>query len=439
MSIWTSLEPGSITVDPGSTGSLTLRLRNTTDLVEEYRIAVAGDAGRWAQVEPQVVRLYPGTTGTVQITFAPPRSPDAAAGSHPFAVEVAPTEQPQLKTVVEGNLTLTPFSELRAELLPPTVRGRFGARPKFAVDNFGNTKVTASLVGKDNGGQLRFELLPANVQIEPGRAAWVKGRVRPPRVAWFGSRESHPYSVDVQRSGTEPMTVNGTYVQLALLPRWLLGFFSLLVAGAMAFAVAWFVFVPQYASRARDGITPLNPTGNQIAMPTPTADVPKDQKPPKDKNPQPSDSPDDQKKSGGGGGGGNKPKKKSVTWVTLVNGENHGCLDNASDGSSVYVMQCNEGDNQSWAWIKQDRQGQDWKLKNKKNGMCLSERGEQGYLVSSVNTAMADCGEADLWGRESDCVRNRKTESCLDTAEDGHAVYLFNRNEGDNQRWRTVH
>ncbi|TYK51325.1 hydrogenase expression protein [Actinomadura decatromicini] len=265
MSIWSSLDPASATVDPGAAATVTLRLRNTTDLVEEYRVSVAGGPAVWAAVEPRSLRLYPGTTGAVEITFRPPRTPDAPAGGHPFAVEVIPTEQPGDKTVVEGHLTVTPFTEVRAELLPHTVAGRFRAKPKFALDNLGNTRLTASLTGKDNTGQLGFELHPANVQVDPGRAAWVQGRIRPGSITWFGQRESHPYTVNVLRSGVEPVEVGGVFVQRAVMPRWLLGFMGVLVSAAVAFTIAWFVFDPKFGSRARDG--GMVPVGNPLSMP----------------------------------------------------------------------------------------------------------------------------------------------------------------------------
>ncbi|WP_147339563.1 COG1470 family protein [Actinomadura spongiicola] len=276
MSIWSSLDPASATVDPGDAATVTLKLRNTTDLVEEYRIGVAGGPGMWARVEPRTLRLYPGTTGTAEITFRPPRTPDAVAGGHPFAVEVTPTEQPAGKTVVEGHLTVTPFTEVRAELLPHTVRGRFRAKPKFAVDNLGNTRLTASLTGKDNSGRLGFELRPAHVQIEPGRAAWVQGRITPGAITWFGHRESHPYTLNVLRSGVEPVEVGGVFVQGAVMPRWLLGFLGLLVATAVAFTIAWFTFTPKFGSRARDGA--MVPVGNPLSLPGDKAPPP-DQKP----------------------------------------------------------------------------------------------------------------------------------------------------------------
>lgn len=265
VSIWSSLEPQSATVDPGKNTKVTLRVRNTGDLVEEYRIGVAGDPAVWARVEPATLRLYPGTTGTAEIVFAPPRTPDATAGGHPFAVEVTPTEQPGAKEVVEGHLTVTPFTVLRAELLPPAVRGRFRGKPKVAVDNLGNTKVTASLSGKDPGGQLGIDLHPANVQIDPGRAAWVDGRIKPGNITWFGQRESRPYTVRVQRSGREPVEVDGTFEQGAVMPRWLLGTGALILAAAVAFTVAWFTFKPNFNSRARDGA--MSPMGNPLAIP----------------------------------------------------------------------------------------------------------------------------------------------------------------------------
>ncbi|NED31276.1 peptidoglycan-binding protein, partial [Streptomyces sp. SID8499] len=221
MSLWTSLEPASATVDPGGSTRVRLRLRNTGDVVDEYRFEPVGDIAPWTTVEPQTLRLYPGTTGTVELTFAPPRTPDAIAGPNPYAVRITPTEHPEAVTVPEGNLTITPFTEVRAELVPPTVKGRFRGRPRLAVDNLGNTKVTASVSGSDNGDQLSYDLHPSNVQIEPGRAAFVKATLKPRKIIWFGSKEQRPYTLSVQRSGANPLPVEGTYLQRGFLPRWL--------------------------------------------------------------------------------------------------------------------------------------------------------------------------------------------------------------------------
>ncbi|MFB9510158.1 hydrolase [Streptomyces aurantiacus] len=272
MSLWTSLEPASATVDPGGSTTVRLRLRNTGDVVDEYRFEAVGPLAPWAVVEPQLLRLYPGTTGSVDLTFSPPRTPDATAGPNAYAVRITPTEHPEATTVPEGNLTITPFTEVRAELVPPTVKGRFRGRPKLAVDNLGNTKLTASLSGSDNGDQLSYDIHPSNVQIEPGRAAFVKTTLKPRQIIWFGSKESRPYTLAVQRSGVTPLDVEGTYVQRGFLPRWLATFLGIFMALALTFVMLWIAYKPQVRSAATEklqeaGISTLAPSPSPSLTP----------------------------------------------------------------------------------------------------------------------------------------------------------------------------
>ncbi|MEV1065176.1 hydrolase [Streptomyces sp. NPDC050263] len=283
MTLWTSLEPASVTVDPGSRATVRLRVRNTGDVVDEYRFEPVGSVAPWTTVEPPTLRLFPGTTGTVELTFAPPRTPDATAGPNAYAVRITPTEHPEAVTVPEGNLTITPFTEVRAELVPPTVKGRFRGRPRLAVDNIGNTKVTASLSGSDNGDRLSYELQPANVQIEPGRAVFVNTTLRPRQIIWFGSKEEQPYALNVQRSGAVPLSVDGTFVQRGFLPRWLATALSLTLALAIAFVMIWLTYKPQVRSLAQPkveeaGVSTLAPSPSAspdapALVPTPTAPV----------------------------------------------------------------------------------------------------------------------------------------------------------------------
>ncbi|MDV9177740.1 hydrolase, partial [Streptomyces sp. W16] len=276
MSLWTSLEPASATVDPGSSTRVRLRLRNTGDVVDEYRFEPVGSIAPWTTVEPQTLRLYPGTTGTVDLTFAPPRTPDAAAGPNPYAVRITPTEHPEAVTVPEGNLTITPFTEVRAELVPPTVKGRFRGRPRLAVDNLGNTKLTASISGNDNGDQLSYDIHPGNVQIEPGRAAFVKASLKPRKIIWFGPKEQRPYTLSVLRSGANPLPVEGTYLQRGFLPRWLATFLGAVLALALTFLMLWIAYKPQVKTSATEqlkdaGVSTLAPSPTLSAAPPPSA------------------------------------------------------------------------------------------------------------------------------------------------------------------------
>ncbi|MEU1087078.1 hydrolase [Streptomyces sp. NPDC005892] len=274
MNLWTSLEPASATVDPGGSTTVRLRLRNTGDVVDEYRFEVVGPLAPWALVEPQSLRLFPGTTGTVALSFSPPRTPDAAAGPHPYAVRVTPTEHPQATTVPEGNLTVTPFTEMRAELVPPTVKGRFRGRPRLAVDNLGNTKLTASVRGSDNGDQLSYDISPSNVQIDPGRAAFLQTTLKPRQIIWIGSKEDRPYTLAVQRSGATPLDVAGTYVQRSVLPRWLAALVSILLALTIAFVMIWRAYTPHVDTTATEKPQEAA-VGTLPPLPSPTPGAPK--------------------------------------------------------------------------------------------------------------------------------------------------------------------
>ena len=320
MSLWTSLEPASATVDPGGSTRVRLRLRNTGDVVDEYRFEPVGSIAPWTAVEPQTLRLYPGTTGTVDLTFTPPRTPDATAGPNPYAVRITPTEHPEAVTVPEGNLTITPFTEVRAELVPPTVKGRFRGRPQLAVDNLGNTRLTASISGSDNGDQLSYDIHPGNVQIEPGRAAFVKASLKPRKIIWFGPKEQRPYTLNVLRSGANPLPVEGTYLQRGFLPRWLATFLGAVLALALTFLMLWIAYKPQVRTAATEqlkdaGVSTLAPSPTLSAAPPPPSPVATSAAPAAETSTA---------AAGGGSGGGSgdsKPsaKPKPATAATAVN------------------------------------------------------------------------------------------------------------------------
>ncbi|MBL1068023.1 RICIN domain-containing protein [Streptomyces sp. 7-21] len=350
MSLWTSLEPSSATVEAGGSTRVRLRVRNTGDVVDEYRFEPVGNVAPWTTVEPQTLRLYPGTTGTVELTFAPPRTPDAAAGPNPYAVRIVPTEHPEAVTVPEGNLTIMPFTEVRAEIVPPTVKGRFRGRPRLAIDNLGNTLLTASVTGRDNGDQLSYDLQPSSVQIEPGRAAFIKGTLRPREIIWFGSKQSRPYTLAVQRSGAEPLPVEGTYVQRGFLPGWLATVLGITLALAVTFVMLWFLYAPDVRSLARED---SEETG-AVLEPEPTQTP--EQPPPPEPEDEEEEEEEEEEESGGDEAPPPPPEDPPVvpaTTVMLRNDVTLRCADipgyeEGQLNGPVQQSVCNQPDNQLW-------------------------------------------------------------------------------------------
>ncbi|MFG3249658.1 ricin-type beta-trefoil lectin domain protein [Streptomyces sp. NPDC048187] len=461
MNLWTSLEPASATVDPGSTARVRLRVRNTGDVVDEYRLEPVGDIAPWTTVEPQTLRLYPGTTGTVELTFAPPRTPDATAGPNPYAVRITPTEHPDAVTVPEGNLTITAFTEVRAELVPPVVKGRFRGRPRLAVDNLGNTKVTASVAGSDTGDHLAYEIRPSNVQIEPGRAAFVETTLKPKQVIWFGSKEERPYKLAVRRSGVDPTDVEGTYVQRGFLPRWLATFLGIAVALTVAFVMIWIAYKPQVRTSATEqtqqagaALAP-SPSATPQTLPSTAESAPVEQ--PKAQEPDARE-PED---GGGGGGGGNeapaprksekgtsggggeeKPAPKAPEPVapgtTIYGHASDRCIEVAGhkwrDGAPLQIADCTGKNWQKWDFRP------DGTIRSL--GLCMDATwgGTANGTVVQVAVCSGNPAQQFILAGPRDLV-NVQANKCVDVVDadngNGARLQLWECNGQDNQKWST--
>ncbi|WP_435137505.1 RICIN domain-containing protein [Actinacidiphila sp. bgisy144] len=455
MSLWTALEPPSATVDPGGSTTVRLRVRNTGDVVDEYRFEAVGNIAPWVRIEPQVLRLYPGTTDSILLTFAPPRTPDAVAGPNPYAIRVTPTESPEATTVPEGNLTITPFTAVRAEIVPPTVKGRFRGKPKLAVDNIGNTKLTASIRGADNGDQIGYDIHPANVQIEPGRAAFVKTTLRPRQIIWFGASQQRPYTLDVTRSGADPVSVDGKYVQRGFLPRWVAATFCALIGLVIAFTMFWLTHKPQVSSLA----TPkASPAAFSTLTPTPAAPTTPVTTPP---TTPATTAP--QSSSGGGGGGTTKPKSVlPATRVLLWNTTTDKCADipgsgDGQIGGAVNEFSCmgTDADNQLFDLeVRYQNQGPGgtklFQIRNDKDRLCmdLPDTGPQPVTTKIIEgrcTGTTDDNQLWWLAKQPDgayWIRNYASDNlCLDvsgesTGGDNTALTLFHCTDTDDQEWK---
>ncbi|MFA3872673.1 ricin-type beta-trefoil lectin domain protein [Streptomyces sp. MMCC 100] len=460
MSLWTSLEPASATVDPGSSTRVRLRVRNTGDVVDEYRFEPVGDTAPWTTVEPQTLRLYPGTTGTVELTFAPPRTPDAVAGPNPYAVRITPTEHPDAVTVPEGNLTITAFTEVRAELVPPTVKGRFRGRPRLAVDNLGNTKVTASVAGSDTGDHLSYEVRPSNVQIEPGRAAFVETTLKPKQVIWFGSKEERPYKLAVRRSGVDPTEVEGTYVQRGFLPRWLATFLGIAVALTVAFVMIWIAYKPQVRTSATEqtqqagaALAP-SPSVTPEALPSTAESAPAAE--PQVQEPATRESQDDGGDGGGeeapaprkseketsGGGDKEKPDVEASETVapgtTIYGHASDRCIEVAGhkwrDGAPLQIADCNGKNWQKWDFRP------DGTIRSL--GLCMDAAwgGTADGTVVQVAVCSGNPAQQFILAEPRDLV-NVQANKCVDVVDEktgnGARLQLRECNGHDNQKWST--
>ncbi|MFG2643344.1 hydrolytic protein [Streptomyces sp. NPDC048370] len=317
----------TVTVSPGGEATTTLNVRNDSDIVEAYTFTVVGDCAAWSTVEPARLSLYPGTSETVTVRLSPPRSSEVRAGEKPLGVRVLPVEHPENVVVPETTVRVEAFHEVRQELAPRRRRGWLGARYRIALRNQGNTPVSLALAARQAGEELTLRTTPQRRRLEPGETAEVGLKARVRSLVWFGEPVSWPFEIEVADapetegsggSGGEslksdreppaaqtavppappaaPGVVEGEFVQLPILPKWLL----ILLALIMALLVAWFALVrPAVRSAAKEAATTAQ---REEAAKQDKAKAEEQAKP------KPTPKPDGQGDgSGGDGGGGTGP------------------------------------------------------------------------------------------------------------------------------------
>ncbi|MGC9671324.1 hypothetical protein ACNTMW_32865 [Planosporangium sp. 12N6] len=264
MSVTAALVDSEPHVVPGQELVCPVRIHHTGHVVDQFTVDVLGDAAAWATVEPAVLNLYPGDTGEVLVRFQPPRSPVVAAGPVPFGIRVVSHEDAQASWVGEGTLLVDPFTDLRAELLPTTSRGRRRGRHRLEVRNLGNLPVDTEVLLADPDDQLRFRVDRSAFVVEPGATTPVRIVAVPRRRFLRGPQQTKTFQVLVLPQGDEQVSLDGAFAQRALLPSWLVPVLAAVTVLLLAAAVLWLtVLKPAVKSAARDAVAQQNETTQQ--------------------------------------------------------------------------------------------------------------------------------------------------------------------------------
>lgn len=275
MGVVANLVPGTVTVQAGGQGVVLLRIRNTGSIVDRFIVSVVGPSAAWTRVEPPDLSLFPGAEGETRIVFAPPRSSAFAAGTFPFGIRIVPETQPIAATVEEGRVTVQPFTDVGATLVPQTSRGSRVGRHEVIVENRGNAPVAVELAATDPDRLLSFELpnVPsgpdgrARFSVAPADRGFIGLVARPVDTFLRGSQRQLPFTVDVKAGDQPPLQLRGTLNQGPVLPAWLVP-----LAGLVAVAVVAVVVLPSLvgSGRPQSGGTALAITPTPLITPSPT-------------------------------------------------------------------------------------------------------------------------------------------------------------------------
>jgi hypothetical protein len=232
------LEPSALAVEPGGEATCTVRIWNTGDVVDAYAVEVLGAAAAWTAVEPATVSLFPAASGVVTLRFRPPRTPEAPAGTLPFAVRVQSRDAGMATSVVdEGALDIAPFTDVAAELLPRTSHARFTGRHRVRLTNRGNAPATVRLSGSDPEQAVSLAFSPRALPVAAGGVAGAGVKARATRVAWLSGPRQWAFQVTAEAGDATPVQMQGALEQLPVIGRWTRRAIALVAVGLAAAAV----------------------------------------------------------------------------------------------------------------------------------------------------------------------------------------------------------
>jgi hypothetical protein len=248
-------------VEPGTSVTTTVTVRNTGTRVENFRLVAQGPAADWASMDPESVPVYPDSEAESTLRFAPPRSSAAPAGSAWYGVRAISTVHPGLEAAVDGTLSVAAFRDLGAELVPRTTRGRFRTAHAVQVTNGGNVVESVALEASDQEQLLRFAVPAGEVPVQPGTTR-VDVTVRAPS-RLVGRPRTHPFQVVVTpRDTLPPLRLDGSRETVPLFARWV----PITAAAVVLLAALAALILPRLPSVDRVGGTATPPT---IALPSP--------------------------------------------------------------------------------------------------------------------------------------------------------------------------
>ena len=211
-----AIAPAMIAVKPGEEASCEVRVRNKSNVVDQYEIQVVGEPSRWAIVEPTTLSLFPDAEGVARVRFRPARSSGVASGSKPFSIAVQSKASPNIAAYQDGSIEVALYQEASLSIVPRTSRGGESVSHRVTVENHGNAPLRATLEASDVDELLTFQFEPLALTVAAGQSAFAQLTVTPRSRFYDGPPQPHPFKVELRADGLAPVAADATMLQEAL-------------------------------------------------------------------------------------------------------------------------------------------------------------------------------------------------------------------------------
>jgi hypothetical protein len=237
MAVSALLRTSAVVVAPGGAARCHVLIRNNSAVVDQFVFTVRGAPADWTEIKPAVANLMPRQEVSVELTFRPPRSHEVPAGEHPFALRIASREDPAGSVVQEGVVTVEPFTEVAAGVVPETSTARRIGRHTLALDNLGNHPVKVEVGAVDKDERLTFRHKPARLELPLGHTTFARVDARPRKYFWKGENVPLPFKIVVAVPDAQEIELDARLDQKALIPRRVFWLMSILFGLLMVLVI----------------------------------------------------------------------------------------------------------------------------------------------------------------------------------------------------------
>ena len=118
-----SVTPYYLTIVPAEQCKASIFIQNSSNVVDVITVEVLGLDDSWVEISVASVSLFPGDSGTSDLTISVPKSSSSTAGTYPFAVKVASRKDPSTNVEVACSLEVEPFYAVSSEMHPQQLTG----------------------------------------------------------------------------------------------------------------------------------------------------------------------------------------------------------------------------------------------------------------------------------------------------------------------------
>ena len=216
-----SVSPDQFTVIPAGQAEASIHIQNSSTVVDVFTIEVLGLDDSWVAFSVNSVSLFPGDSGTSDLTLRVPRDSSAKAGTYPFTVKVASRKDRSISVDIECTLEVEPYYDVSAELHPQQLTGPSG-QFTATLTNSGNTEMQVGLNGTDPQAALSYSYSRQTPRLAPGESQQVTITVTARRQPLRGLPRSYPFQIKASGplNTMPPLELHGALTVPPRLPRW---------------------------------------------------------------------------------------------------------------------------------------------------------------------------------------------------------------------------